>query len=632
MQTGGTLNLRFRLRIARLAMVVAGMLAVGGLVLLTVNLLRQQQHFNEVLASSGHDTMYAVLQLELETMRLIERMGAFVDSQAPADADEVRDQYEIFINGVGLVNQSFALEELSVSAPLTAMHSQVSSFVEKADKVLGHDRTYRLTPEAASKLLQAIDRLALQMRRVAREEITLYREQTTRRNTELHEQTSQAMVGLLVQSIGFSVLALWGGWQFWRIKKRQRRTLASLQRLRTTRIEAQSALRDRMAWLTSTNHEALTQSRVMLNRLAVMGTDELSDTQRERLKGVEDAAQTILVRLYDIGGLISIHTDTPRQAHVPCDVSALVEESLDLFRPAVRGKGVQLYQVLLVDPELRWLKVDAFPLRQIVNNLLSNATRATDEGFVRIHLSAIRREPCLPPVPASPLLANLRLIVQDSSRGSSAELLPRPFGQVEQAGDSVLWQKAGVGVGLQISRALARQMGGDLKLRSDGGGRRVFELVLPALQVAPAKTVVPRLAPELPLIGALKLLVAEDNAIVRTFLAAMLGTAGHTVTFAKDGVCALEFAKRDEFDAILMDVHMPGMDGLAATRAIRQLESKVAGIPIILLTAGVTPAIYEAAMEAGADMLVDKLARYTELLQALAVTQVGSTVVTAERQ
>jgi CheY-like chemotaxis protein len=195
--------------------------------------------------------------------------------------------------------------------------------------------------------------------------------------------------------------------------------------------------------------------------------------------------------------------------------------------------------------------------------------------------------------------------VRDTGMGIDAAVRPHLFERFSQADTSVTRAQGGAGLGLEISRGLARLMGGDIRVDSQPGSGSEFtlELPLPVLPAeslaAPAADAQAQAARHLP--RALDVLVAEDHAVNRQYLGALLQRAGHRVRFADNGAAALEEARRGMPDLVLMDVHMPVQDGLSATRALRAEPPPLCRVKVVAVTADAFDAARDRARAAGAD-------------------------------
>lgn len=253
------------------------------------------------------------------------------------------------------------------------------------------------------------------------------------------------------------------------------------------------------------------------------------------------------------------------------------------------------------------MRADEVRVRQLLHNLIGNALKFTDHGHVRVALDLT--------APASEGAApQLRVTVEDTGIGVPSEALATIFEPFRQADASTSRRFGGSGLGLAISRRTAEQLGGTLTVSSSPGVGTRFELALPVVEVAPpvaegAGAPAPALAR--------RVLCVDDNAVNLRVLELMLTRAGAEVVTARSGHEAARLAVASDFDAVLMDRHMPDGDGLEATRAIRAHGGPRGRVPIIAVTAVALPAELEACLEAGMDEALTKPVNRAALLAAL---------------
>jgi CheY-like chemotaxis protein len=258
-----------------------------------------------------------------------------------------------------------------------------------------------------------------------------------------------------------------------------------------------------------------------------------------------------------------------------------------------------------VDPLLpAQLLLDGTRVRQVLFNLLSNAIKFTERGRVSLDIRADGDQ--------------LRLAVTDTGIGMDGATMARLFQRFTQGDETTSRRYGGTGLGLEISRSLARLMGGDIEARSTPGQGSCFEMWLPlraaAAPTADASSAVKSAGDT----RSLRLLVAEDNEVNRTVLAAMIEREGHDWHFAHDGRAAVQAAQAQEYDLVLMDLHMPEMDGIDATRAIRALPGDKAQVPIVALTADAFADTRARCLEAGMNDFLSKPVSVAELSRLLA--------------
>jgi CheY-like chemotaxis protein len=298
---------------------------------------------------------------------------------------------------------------------------------------------------------------------------------------------------------------------------------------------------------------------------------------------------------------------------IPFNLRQSLSDTLRLWRPEAARKGLRL-RVTGAASLPRWTTGDAMRLKQVLNNLLSNAIKFTERGAVTVVLDTR-------PVGDQLLLS---ITVHDTGPGIPEAALPRLFTPFDQLNASVVRQHGGSGLGLAISRELARLMGGDLTATSapkkvEGGDGARFTLTA---TLDPAET--PRVEEESRSITGLRVLVVDDHVVNRRAIELVLEPFGVDATLAESGEEALELLSSEVFDAVLMDLYMPGMDGREATRILRAGSSPNRDIPVIAVTASATPKDWAACTDAGMNAHVAKPIDPVELFSALAQVLAGA--------
>jgi CheY-like chemotaxis protein len=265
----------------------------------------------------------------------------------------------------------------------------------------------------------------------------------------------------------------------------------------------------------------------------------------------------------------------------------------------------------------QYLLGDGGRLRQVLLNLISNALKFTEKGGITV---TVRRVSA-----SSDKEARLRFSVADTGIGIPDEAKEKLFQSFFQADKSISRRFGGTGLGLSICRKIVELQGGEIGFESTVGvgSRFWFELgfVIPAVSAQPS--VVAKAEP-VPTVTNLKILLAEDNEVNQKVAASLLQRAGHHVSIACNGCEVLDMLQRDTtFDVILMDMHMPEMDGLEATRAIRKMKGAVADLPIVALTAAGALSDIQTCLDAGMNYFLVKPFRM-ERLQSILVEMSGA--------
>lgn len=369
-------------------------------------------------------------------------------------------------------------------------------------------------------------------------------------------------------------------------------------------------------FLARMSHELRTPLNSMLGfAQALMQDNNLGHTQRDQLRLLHDAGghlRELVNRLLDLTKIEAGQLDLDLR---PVALRPLFEACVGLMAPDVDRKRLRLALDLAPSmPEL--VEADAMRLRQMLLNLLSNAVKFTPDAG-RVNLRVRRLGHGRP---------GIRIEVEDSGPGVPADkrhLLFRDFTQISPHGEA---EGMGTGLGLAITARLAAAMGGSIGCESEPGAGALFWLELPLRELAgrpapPPMPAAPPMASALP--PGLRVLVADDLAPNRLVVQALLAPAGHQVDFVNSGGAAVSAVAREAYDIVLMDMHMPGMDGLEATRRIRTLPMPAGGIPILGVTASTLPEEVAACYEAGMDGHLAKPIDRDALLSAMAELVAG---------
>jgi signal transduction histidine kinase/CheY-like chemotaxis protein len=366
--------------------------------------------------------------------------------------------------------------------------------------------------------------------------------------------------------------------------------------------EAASANRAKTAFLATMSHEIRTPLNGILGMTQVMEADELSAAQRERLKVVRQSGRALTDILNDVLDLARIEAGQLDLRPEPFDLRELLTGCSQTFTALAEGKGLTHDLVITRAAEGAYLG-DAGRLRQILHNLLSNAVKFTETGGVSIaaHFEDGR----------------LELSVADTGPGVAPEEQERLFGRFVLLDDIATRRHGGAGLGLAICRELAHRMGGDITLFSRPGEGSAFTIALP-LSRAEASSPLQNVA-EPDAAPGLRVLAAEDNPTNQLVLRSVLRQFGVEPVIVDNGAKALDAWRSGQWDALLMDIHMPVMDGLTALKEIRRIEATEGRprTPVIALTANAMRHQVEHLLEAGMDDHVGKPIDVADLLRAL---------------
>ncbi|WP_315763244.1 PAS domain S-box protein [Sphingomonas sp. Y38-1Y] len=344
------------------------------------------------------------------------------------------------------------------------------------------------------------------------------------------------------------------------------------QALIAARDEAHALADARSDFVATVSHEIRTPMTGVLGMIELLRGSPADDDRTRYLDNLEQSASLLMTVLDDVLDFSKIESGALALEAVDFDLGELARSTIDLFSHAAANKGLALSLSLPVGRDLH-VRGDPVRLRQVIANLISNAVKFTPTGSVELSLS-------LTGAASAPLL---RGRVRDTGIGIAADAQARLFQPFVQADPSTTRRFGGTGLGLAITRRLVEAMGGEIRVESEPGKGACFhfELRLAApMDTLPASSA-PTAAPTRPL----SLLLAEDNAINRTLVEALIRRDGHAIDSVENGRLAVEAASVRRYDAILMDMQMPELDGLSATRVIRSGGGPNADTPIFALTA-----------------------------------------------
>jgi signal transduction histidine kinase/ActR/RegA family two-component response regulator len=386
--------------------------------------------------------------------------------------------------------------------------------------------------------------------------------------------------------------------------------------LKAARQEAEAANRAKSLMLANTSHELRTPMSGVLGFADLLAATELSAEQAGYVETIRSCGSALLTLVNDILDLSKLEAGKMDLESRPVDLRVLVERVVSLMAVQVSGKPVRLSFVFDADVPRRILGDEA-RLRQVLVNLLGNAIKFTARGEVSVKVWNERGA-------GGP--RRIEFAVEDTGPGIAPEDQHRIFDSFTQVDASVSRKYGGTGLGLAVSKALVNRMGGSLWVESQLGAGATFHFAVfaPVAEEAqapsqPAKRMPVRPA-ELP---PLSIVVADDSDVVRKATLTMLRLIGHEAASASSGDELLERLRREQYDVILMDVQMPGMDGLETTRRIRRNLPPDRQPHIVALTAAAFVEDRKRCLDAGMDDYISKPVSMDELAQLLEASHRG---------
>ena len=383
--------------------------------------------------------------------------------------------------------------------------------------------------------------------------------------------------------------------------------------------QAEAANRAKSEFLANMSHEIRTPMNVIIGMADLLYNTDRTAEQKDYVEMVKISADSLLSLINDILDFSKIEAGRFEITERNFVLKEVVEQTVSALNLNARKKGLDLHLSLSSDLP-GTVHGDPLRIRQVLVNLLGNALKFTDAGFVKLSVSKEKEAPANNSV-------NLRFSISDTGIGIATDKQDSLFQSFTQVDDSISRKYGGTGLGLAICKKLVELMGGTIGLKSELGKGSTFTFTLP-LKVAwegeekAAQTVMKPSDQPLPVKGKkLEILLAEDKPMNRRLATVLLEKKGWSVTSAENGRHALEILSFRSFDLVLMDIQMPEMDGLETTHKIREREKKTGDhIPIIAMTAHVMEGDREDFIDAGMDGYVAKPIKPQQLYQVIEET------------
>ena len=577
---------------------------------------RQGQSF-ELSARVRADSITALaFQLEREFLRLRAALERASLSPEPVDGAGLVLRLDLFISRVNLLEDNPSTRMLAERAPYRNTMPRVQALMRRADAVLQQPEVSRAELLALWREFESIGSDVQALSMDANMMMTDVLEHQVRTLQLQNRQVMLLLIGLLLTGlIAFAAVA--------RRQLRDAEQRVAIEELSAARQlalqQAEEANRGKSQFLSNMSHELRTPFNGVLGMLALLDATRLDQRQRDCVDTARSSAQHLLSLLNDILDVSALEAGRLTLSPIETSLSRVLAEVEAPMRLTAQGKRLKLTVQRASDlPDS--VVADPARLKQVLFSLIDNAIKFTDQGEVSVQAELLQAGCDTAP-------ARVCFSVHDTGIGMDEATLSRLFERFQQADNSSLRRFGGAGLGLEIARKLARMMDGDITVTSQPGRGSSFRFELP-LALSREQPAVASAAPgqagmqqqEGKQEGKpqqLKVLVAEDHPVNQKLICMLLERLGHSVTVCDNGELAVQALLAEPFDVVLMDLHMPVMDGLTATQTIRQLPLPKGSLPIVAVTADVTSETRERAHEVGMTRFLTKPVKPADLKQTL---------------
>lgn len=392
------------------------------------------------------------------------------------------------------------------------------------------------------------------------------------------------------------------------LKRQQAEVSALAERLRKARDEARDADRAKSEFLATMSHEIRTPLNGVIGMAQVLSSSRLEPEQQEHLKVLTESSEILLGLLNELLDFAKIESGRMTLEVQSVALSQFLAPIAEHWRRVTVAKGLRFHTRVAPDADAN-VVCDPVRLRQVLDNLLNNAVKFTDAGSVALDVRQT----------LAAGTASLRFEISDTGIGINPDRLIDIFNPFIQADSSITRRFGGTGLGLAICKKLVNLMKGEIGVESAPGEGARFWIELPRRDatMTPSSREAVAEAAAVAAPASLDVLVAEDNLMNQKVIQTILAALGHQTTVAPNGREAIRLLETRDFDVVLMDLHMPVMDGLAATRAIRARNDRLAATPIIGLTASVMSQDRDECLAAGMNEFVTKPIKIDTLAKSL---------------
>lgn len=582
---------------SRLGVAILGLIALGTMIgasLLFLRLLDTERAMDSLVRE---DAMWAVFQSDRHLRAFEHEVALILETADPRHHDQMLRHYDILFSRVRLLERGTFVLDINSHGPLSALagdlRRSVVGMADTLDRLEPGTPAYPIDLSALSRDLPRLHEVSNNLVLAANAEINAARVRERDQRRALQDQLAiLASLGVLAFLGIFGLLML----QLRRIGRANRHMAILQERSRRQALRAQAASRAKSAFLATMSHEIRTPLNGIIGSTELLALDPRPDEQGERLDTIRASAfllRDIIDGILDFSKLEAGVMETRRNEIDLGDLARLLQQA---FAAQAESAGLSLAIAL---PEARVLTND-MRLRQVLINLIGNALKFTPSGGVRVagHLDGTL----------------LQVEVEDDGIGISRDDQEKLFKEFIQLDDTFARQYGGSGLGLAICKRVLDGLGGTIAVESEPGKGSRFRFTLP-VEIVPPLASAQAAAQSVPTApSGLHVLVVEDNEVNLRVVTGLLHHLGHHCVEAHDGHQALAALRGATPDIIFMDMQMPRMDGVQATREIRRAGLTM---PIVGVTANALPEDRRACLDAGMDDFLPKPLTLAAVVQAL---------------
>lgn len=526
--------------------------------------------------------------------------------QSSASVQILQHRYEILVSRFLSIKNLSSLDVLNNFPEFERVNASMEEFIKKIDPIMQKMGQSDANPDDFKVIFNEIEKnnaLLIDLTNIAQSVVYKANDE----QAALVEIQSKWIFGLITLEWFLLIGALMALILY--IGKQRVQNLALLKvtkDMKAANLQAEQANQAKSIFLANMSHELRTPFQGMMGMLHLLSETPLTDVQLDYTNTALASSRHLLGILNDILDSSAIESGVMALNMAPLNLPNLIFEVEALMLSAANQKNIEL-RVVGFDSLPVWIEGDAKRLSQVLFNLLSNAIKFTDSGEVLLELTIL-------PSVSDGQQPVLSCKVTDTGIGMNAEIVKNLFVRFHQADNTIHRRYGGSGLGLEISLNLAKLMGGKISVDSTEGVGTSFTFEFPyQAAMAPALQQAAVFQP----VQNLRILIAEDHPINVKYLEILLNKMGHTTVTCENGAHVLECLKVLQVDVILMDLHMPVLDGISTTQAIRHLAGMLADVKIIMVSADILPEARRLAFEAGVNEFLSKPVQAISLHRAL---------------